>query len=145
MATGIPPSGQFTGLTRKVIEYSEAFDALVKKAKQGLTEADWAPLETLIDTANFERVGMFLTDTVETIDWQTYKGYITRYGGFADWDGTLRRVTEGEDLVILELEEHNTRDGVTDISNTVTIYAFNPAGRIEHLDVYVAHLGTRPA
>ena len=30
-------------------------------------------------------------------------------------------------------------------SNTVMIYAFNASGKIDHLDVYVAYLGTRPA
>jgi hypothetical protein len=46
-------------------------------------------------------------------------------------------------LVFLELEERNTRDGVTDIANTVTIYKFNEASQLIHLDVYVAHIGTR--
>lgn len=145
MATEIPPASQFTGLTRKVMDYGEQFEKLVARAKQGLTEADWAEIEQLVDVANFERVGVFLTDKVETIDWATYKSYITQYAGYTDWDGKLRRITEGPAVVIQELEERNTRAGVTDIANTVMIYAFNAAGLIDHLDVYVAHIGTRPA
>ena len=46
-------------------------------------------------------------------------------------------------LVYLELEERNTRDGVTDIANTVTIYEFNSSGKLCKLDVYVAHIAQR--
>lgn len=146
MANEMPPADQFTGLTRKVMDYSEQFAELVEKLKQpGVGDADWAGIESLVDIENFERVGVFLTEQVETIDWPTYKGYITQYGGLTDWEGTLRRITEGADVVIQELEERNTREDVTDVANTVLIYAFNDAGKIDHLDVYVAHLRKQPA
>lgn len=145
MATEIPPASQFTGLARKVMDYGEQFEALVAGAKRGLADADWAEIEKLVDVANFRRVGVFLTDQVETIDWPTYKGYITQYAGYTDWDGKLRRITEGAGVVIQELEERNTRGGVTDIANTVMIYTFDAAGLIAQLDVYVAHIGKREA
>jgi hypothetical protein len=145
MANEMPPAAQFTGLTRKVMEYSECFAAIVEKVKTGLSDADWAEIEAKVDTANFQRAGQFLTEKVETIDWPAYKGCITQYAGYTDWEGTLRRITEGRNAVIQELEERNTRDGITDIANTVMIYAFNDAGKLDHLDVYVAHIGKRPA
>ena len=144
MANEMPSSNDYTGLTRKVLQYSEAFESLVEKAKAGpLTEADWAPFEQLVDTAAFVREGVFLKPQAEVIDWPTYKGYITQYGGFVSWEGTLRHVTEKPGRVILELEERNTRGGVTDFSNTVTIYEFNAADKLCHLDVYVMPLGER--
>jgi hypothetical protein len=45
--------------------------------------------------------------------------------------------------VFLELEERNTRDGVTDVSHTVTIYEFNSAAKLRKLDVYVAPIAKR--
>jgi len=60
-----------------------------------------------------------------------------------DWEGTLRRITETPSLVFLELEERNTRNGITDIANTVTIYKFNQANKLVQLDVYVGHVGQR--
>jgi hypothetical protein len=42
---------------------------------------------------------------VEVTNWQPYKQLITQYGG----------------IVILELVERNARDGITDVSNTLTI------------------------
>lgn len=146
MATEIPSSSRFTGLTRNVIAYSEAFEALVETSKsRDLTPADWDEIEELVDVAGFERVGMFLTDKTETIDWPTYKSYVSQFAKHTNWDGKLRRVTEKDDLVVLELEERNARGGEVDISNTVTIYHFNPAGKLDHLDVYVAHLEKRAA
>ncbi len=138
---GMPDPDEYSGLSRKVLQYSQAFDAIIEKARESkLTAADWAPLEKLVDTEDYERMGVFLGDEAETIDWQQYKKYISQYAAHTSWDGKLRRVTEVPGLVILELEEHNTVNGVTDISNTVTIYEFNDAGKIDHLDVYVMPL-----
>lgn len=138
MANEMPPSDSFTGHSRSVLTYSEGFLAVVEKMKQpGFSDADWAPLESLVDTANWERMGVFLTPQSEVIGWDKYKHYITQYGGGTSWEGTLRNITEQGNRVILELEERNTRGGETDVSNTVTIYEFNDAGKLRHLDVYV--------
>ncbi len=137
----MPDPEDYSGLSRKVLQYSEAFNEIVGKIKEpGFSDADWAPLEALVDVDNFERMGVFLTDQAEVIDWEQYKKYISQYGGATSWAGTLRRITEVPGLVILELEERNTRNGVTDVSNTVTIYEFNDAGKLRHLDVYVMPL-----
>jgi hypothetical protein len=144
MANEMPKSENYTELSRAVLEYSEQFLHVVDKLKQpGFSEADWAPLESLVDVDNFQRVGVFLTERVEVSNWRQYKQFITQYGGKTSWEGTLRRITEVPGLVYLELEERNTRAAVTDVANTVTIYKFNSAGKLCNLDVYVAHIGQR--
>jgi len=144
MANEMPDSADYQGLSRKVLRYSESFLRIVNKIKQpGFSAADWAPLEELVDVTNFRRQGVFLTNRSELSNWQQYKQLITQYGGATDWEGTLRRITEVPGLVFLELEERNTRDGVTDVSNTVTIYEFNQGGKLCKLDVYVSHIGQR--
>jgi hypothetical protein len=144
MANEMPASETYQGLSRKVLQYSENFLRIVNKIKQpGCSDADWAPLEELVDVRNFQRVGVFLTNQAEVSNWQQYKALITQYGGATAWEGTLRRITEVPGLVFLELEERNTRDGVTDVSNTVTIYKFNDAARLTNLDVYVSHIARR--
>jgi hypothetical protein len=100
-------------------------------------------LEELVDVRNFQRVGVFLTNTEEVSNWSQYKQLITQYGGATAWEGTLRRITEVPGLVFLELEERNTRDGVTDVSNTVTIYEFNQDDELRKLHVYVSHVAQR--
>jgi hypothetical protein len=144
MANEMPNSEQYKGLSRKVLQYSENFLRIVNKIKQpGFNEADWAPLEELVDVRSFQRVGVFLTNRAEVSNWQQYRQLITQYGGATAWEGTLRRITEVPGLVFLELEERNTRDGVTDVSNTVTIYEFNQGGKLSKLDVYVSHITKR--
>jgi hypothetical protein len=144
MANEMPKSESYTGLSRKVLEYSERFLKLINKIKKpGFSESDWAPLEELVDVKNFKRVGVFMTPRVEVSNWQQYKGFLSEYGGITSWEGTLRRITEVPGLVYLELEERNSRNGVTNIANTVTIYKFNEAGKLSHLDVYVAPIGER--
>lgn len=141
MANEMPRSNEFSGLSRAVIQYSEGFTQIVDKLKRApLSDEDWAPMERLVDVDAFERVGVFLTPRAETIGWSQYKSYISQYAGGTSWEGTLRHITEAPGRVVLELEERNTRDGVTDVSNTVTIYEFNDAGKLRHLDVYVMPL-----
>jgi hypothetical protein len=144
MVNDMPSCDDYTGLARKVLQYSEHFPQIVNKIKQpGFGEADWAPLEELVDVKNFRRLGVFLTDRAEVSNWPQYQQLITQYGGMTAWEGTLRRITEIPGLVFLELEERNTRDGVTDFSNTVTTYEFNSAAKLLKLDVYVAPIAKR--
>lgn len=141
MAHEIPSSENFSGLSRKVLEYSERFGSLVERLKDpAFSDAAWAPLEALVDVENFVRQGVFLTDKAETIDWPTYKSYITQYGGGTHWEATLRHITEGPRRVVLELEERNTRDGFTHIANTVMAYGFGEDDKVKTLEVYVMSL-----
>jgi hypothetical protein len=144
MANEMPRSETYKGLSRKVLQYSEGFLSIVNRIKRpGFSAADWAPIEALVDLGNFRRQGVFLGAVAETSNWQHYKELLTKYGGNTAWEGTLRRITEVPGLVYLELEERNSRDGVTDVSNTVTIYEFNSAEKLIKLDVYVMPLGKR--
>lgn len=146
MANEMPASSDFTGLSQSVIAYSEAFTRLVGKAKAGaLIDADWGEIEALVNVSAFVREGVFLGPQAEVIDWPTYRSYVTQYGGYTDWEGTLRRITEMPGRVILELEERNTRGGMTHVSNTVTVYEFDDAGKLQHLEVYVMPREERPA
>jgi hypothetical protein len=115
MANEMPHAEAYTGLSRKVLQYSESFLRIVDKIKRpGFAEADWAQLEELVDVKSFRRQGVFLTDRAEISNWQQYKQLIAQYGGMTSWEGTLRRITEVPGLVFLELEERNIarrRDG----------------------------------
>ena len=144
MANEMPSSHEFTGLARKVIEYSEAFAALVAASKKApLQEADWQDIEQLVNVEAFQRQGVFLGPQAELIDWPTYKHYVSQYAAGTSWEGTLRNITEAGDRVILELEERNSANGVTDVSNTVTTYAFDDEQKLRRLEVYVMPLEKR--
>jgi hypothetical protein len=128
-------------LAPKVIAYGEAFQAAVAKARTGGGKPDWSDFKALIDTDTFRRVGVYK----EEMTWPIYEGFLNEYAMMSSWEGVFRRVTEVPGLVILELEEHNTIAGHTDVSNTVTIYRFNAAGKVDHLDVYLQSAAINPA
>jgi hypothetical protein len=95
MPNEMPKSEGYQGHSRTVLQYSEHFLRIVNKLKQpDFSEADWAPLEELVDVKNFRRLGVFLTDRAEVSNWREYKQLISLYGGMTEWEGTLRRITE---------------------------------------------------
>ena len=144
MANEMPSSQEFTGLSSRVIEYSEAFAALVAASKKApLQNSDWEEIEKLVNVDAFQRQGVFLGPQAEVIDWATYKHYVSQYAAGTSWEGTLRHVTEADNRVILELEERNSSQGVTDVSNTVTTYEFDDSQRLRRLEVYVMPLEKR--
>ena len=51
--------------------------------------------------------------------------------------GTFRRVTEGKNLAILELEERTSTGPLSSVVNSVSVYAFDDAEKIVHIDIYL--------
>ncbi|MFC2017970.1 hypothetical protein ACFLTQ_01535 [Chloroflexota bacterium] len=148
MTNKIPNPKNYIGLSRLVLQYADGFNQIIGKLKQGtISETDWDLMEDFVDIDSFQRVGMFLTDKVETSAWQEYKATISQFGVMASWEGALRRITEVPGLVFLELEERVTVGNTMDVYNTVTIYQFNKSNKLIKLDVYTALLSkqTKPA
>jgi hypothetical protein len=122
-----------TGLSKTALEYATVYDRVVPLAEQpGFGEDAWAPLEELIAVDEFERVGL----QKEVMDWPAYRSALTGFARSGQWEGTFRRVTEVPGLVILELIEKLTKGGVVNEINTVSVFEFDDAGKIRHLDIY---------
>lgn len=125
---------QYSGLSRIVLDYSQTMKRLVDEAKQpGFSEASWAPIAELIDTAVFERIGNFK----ELMRWPEYVSFLTNWAMGCDWECSFKRVTEAPNLVILELEERVSMGDYRSAVNSVSVYEFNAAGKIVHLDIYL--------
>lgn len=122
------------GLARKALDYTLTMKRLVEEAKQpGFSLGKWDSLAALVDTGRFERIGNFK----EVMNWRQYAEFLTRWAPSAEWDCTFRRVTEGENLAILELEERTTAAKLSSVVNSVSVYEFNLAGKIVHIDIYL--------
>ena len=118
-------------LTDTVVRYAEAIERLVPTAR---TLADWDPVAAFIAVEDFERVGTFL----EVQDWPQYTEMLSRWASSIDsFETTVRRVTEAQGLVYFEVEERHRRGDVVTVANSLTVFAFDAAGRITHLDVYL--------
>lgn len=125
---------QYTGLCRTVLDYSVIVKQIVDSAKKaGFTADSWAPLAALVDTDRFERVGNFK----EVMDWPAYIGFLTDWAPTAEWECSFKRVTEKGGLVFLELEERTSSAGFNSVVNSLSVYQFDEAGRITHVDVYL--------
>jgi hypothetical protein len=121
-------------LTRTVLAYEKAIRRLVPTVTQA---ADWAPLSEFVAVDEFERVGTFL----EVQNWQQYTEMLTRWASAtAKFETTVRRVVELASHVYYEIEERHFRGHdvtVVTVVNSMTVFEFNEAGKICHLDVYL--------
>jgi hypothetical protein len=126
--------GQYSGLSRKVLDYSIVMKRLVDEAKKpGFSVASWAPLAEFVDVDAFERVGNFK----EVMSWTDYVGFLTNWATTSEWEGSFKRVTEHDNVVFLELEERSRVGPHSSVVNSVSVYEFNAAGKLKHLDIYL--------
>ena len=126
--------GNYTGLSRTVLEYSQVMKRLVDGAKQpGFSVESWSPLVELVAIDEFERVGNFK----EVMNWQEYVGFLTNWAMSSEWECSFKRITEAGNVVFLELEERSRIGEYSSVVNSVSVYEFNSNGKIRHIDVYL--------
>jgi hypothetical protein len=139
MAESTRDKSAVTGrLARKVLEYGDVIERTVRAAKQpGFGASGWDELAALLDTVKFERVG---NDKVAR-GWAAYRDeLLTPWATTTDFWSEFRRISEVGNLVVLELTEHNTmRGGPESVVNSCTLYEFDDAGKLVHLDIYLQH------
>jgi hypothetical protein len=127
--------GDHPPLARKVLEYSQIMKQLVDKAKEpGFNKDSWAPLAELIALDEFERVGCWL----EVQRWPEYVEFLTQWAMHSQWECSFRRVTEKDGVVFLELEERSVVGEHKSAVFSCTVYEFNDAGKLKHLDIVLA-------
>ncbi|HYB81542.1 MAG TPA: hypothetical protein VED43_07825 [Mycobacterium sp.] len=124
----------YDGRSRTVLEYALVIKRLVDEAKKpGFSADSWAPLAELVATDEFERVGAFK----EVMDWPAYVDFMTNWAMSSEWEGSLRRVTETPGAVFLELEERSRIGEFANVVNSLSVYEFNDAGKIQRIDLYL--------
>ncbi len=122
-----------SGLSREVLRYCAVMRGLCIASKQpAFSAAHLDELESFVAIDDFERVGPFK----DAMTWPEYAGFLASWMPTAEWDCSLRRITESGNLVFLELEER-LGDGPADTVNSSSIYEFDGRGRLRHLDVYL--------
>jgi hypothetical protein len=126
--------GSYSGLSRTVLDYSRLMKRLVDMAKQpGFSVDSWAPLAELVAVDDFERVGNFK----EVMNWKDYVDFLTNWAMGSEWDCSFKRITEVDNVVFLELEERTVMPEFSSAVNSLSVYEFDDAGKIRHLDIYL--------
>jgi hypothetical protein len=121
-------------LASKVMDFERIVKEIVVRAKDPAFGPDgWAPLGELVAVDEFERVGCWL----EVMNWKEYTDFLTEWASATEFDTVFRRVSELPGLVFLELQERNAKGDQVSVVNSLTVYGFNDAGKIRHLDVYL--------
>lgn len=124
----------YTGYSRKVLEYSQIMKQAVDAAKKpGFSNEIWAPLANIVATDEFERVGNFK----EVMNWDEYLGFLTQWAASSEWECSFKRISEVGDVVFLELEERSSVGEHSSVVNSVSVYEFNAKGQIRHVDIYL--------
>mgnify|MGYP001767414616 CR=1 FL=1 len=122
---------------RKVLAYTDCIKRTVDRAKEpGFAESGWDELAAMLDTAAFRRVGNDKAD----MGWEVYRNLLTLWATTTDFRAEFHRISEAGDRVFLELTEYNhPRGGEETVVNSCTVYQFDAAGRLVHLDIYLQH------
>ena len=124
----------YTGRARTVLDYSVVTKRLVDEAKTpGFTTESWSPLAELVAVDEFVRVGAFK----EVMKWPDYVQFLTSWATSSEWRCSFKRITETADLVFLELEERSTVGDYSSVVDSLSVYEFDDAGRITHIDLYL--------
>ncbi len=126
-----PSSAEPGPLTERVLAYERVMKGLVRLVE---APSDWAPLEEFIAVDDFERIGVFR----ELQNWPQYVEMLTQWASSIDsLETTVRRISELPDLVYFEIEERHRGGDTVNVVNSLTVFAFDEALRIRHLDVYL--------
>lgn len=126
--------GGYRGRAHTVLEYCLVVKRLVDEAKKpGFSAKSWAPLADLVAVDEFERVGAFK----EVMNWPDYVDFLTGWAKSSEWECSFRRISENAGLIFLELEERSAVGDFSSAVNSLSVYTFDDAGRITHIDLYL--------
>lgn len=132
---------RYEGNMRSAIDYGLFQKRLMDRARTGAPDyspEEWFGLKDFV-TDDFQRIGTFkevmtLTDMV---------GFLQAWSPTTLWEGSFKRVSEHDNVVFLELEERIGEGTEQTAVNSISVYQFDDAGKIKHLDVYLqAAMGT---
>ena len=125
---------RYSGNMRTAIEYGMFQKRLMDRSKtaEDYSPDEWLGLKQFV-TDDFERIGNFK----EVMTFQDMVGFLQAWAPTQHWEGSFKRVSEQDNVVFLELEERVGEGDEQTAVNSITVYEFDEAGKIRHLDVYL--------
>ncbi|MFV8817538.1 hypothetical protein [Haliea sp. E17] len=128
---------RYTGNARTAIEYGMFQKRLMDRSKEAddYSPDEWLGLRKFV-TDDFQRIGNFK----EVMTFDDMVGFLQAWAPTQHWEGSFKRVSEYDNVVFLELEERVNLGEDQQAVNSVTVYEFDEAGKIRHLDVYLQAL-----
>ncbi len=128
---------RYTGNARTAIEYGMFQKRLMDRSKEAddYSPDEWLGLRKFV-TDDFQRIGTFK----EVMTFDDMIRFLQAWAPTQHWEGSFKRVSEYDNVVFLELEERVNLGADQQAVNSVSVYEFDDAGKIRHLDVYLQAL-----
>lgn len=126
---------RYEGNMRSAIDYGLFQKRLMDRAKSAAPDYspdEWFGLNDFV-TDDFERIGNFK----EVMTLNDMVGFLQAWSPTQHWEGSFKRVSEHGNVVFLELEERVGEGDEQTAVNSVSVYEFDDAGKIRHLDIYL--------
>jgi len=125
---------RYSGNRRTAIDYGLFQKNLMDRSKHAddYSPDEWLGLKQFV-TDDFERIGNFK----EVMTFADMVSFLQAWSPTIHWEGSFKRVMEYDNVVVLELEERVGEGDAQNAVNSVTVYEFDDAGKIRHLDVYL--------
>lgn len=125
---------RYSGNVRTAIEWGLFQKRLMDRSKDA---ADYSPEEWVglkqYAADDFQRIGNFK----EVMSFSDMIGFLQAWSPTIHWEGSFKRVSEHDNVVFLELEERVGTGAEQNAVNSVSVYEFDAAGKIRHLDIYL--------
>jgi hypothetical protein len=117
------------------LRYTQVMKRLVDSAKidPKFSPDSWGSLAEFVDTKTFERVGTWK----EVVRWPNYTRLLTDWALRSEWYPRVRRVTEHNGVVFLELSEVGKYAQMTDSIYSMSVYEYNTDKKLHRLDIYM--------
>jgi hypothetical protein len=125
---------RYGGNARTAIEYGMFQKNLMDRSKHAddYSPDEWLGLKQFCSD-DFERIGNFK----EVMTFTDMVGFLQAWSPTVHWEGSFKRVSEQGNVVFLELEERIGEGDQQHAVNSVSVYEFDGAGKIRHLDIYL--------
>lgn len=125
---------RYGGNARIAIDYGIFQKRLMDRAKEAhdYSPDEWLGLKDFV-AEGFERIGNFK----EVMTFEEMVQFLQAWSPTQHWEGSFKRVSEVDNVVFLELEERIGLGDEQNAVNSVSVFEFNEAGKIRHLDVYL--------
>jgi hypothetical protein len=153
-------------LSDRVLDLIQTLERLVASAKGqvALGPEYWDPLAAFIAVGEFERIASdyssFVRDdspsstdfdaspfALEVMRWPEYIEVMSQWALSPSlWEFTVQRIAELPGLVYVELEERSRNGPASraEVANSLSVYEFNPEGKVHRLRLAVADLSLQP-
>ena len=125
---------RYSGNARRAIDYGLFQKRLMDRAKEAsdYSPDEWLGLSEFVSD-DFQRIGNFK----EVMTFADMVGFLQAWSPTQHWEGSFKRVSEHDNVVFLELEERVGTGSEQAAVNSVSVYQFDEAGKIRHLDIYL--------